>query len=470
VTTETVPPAAVPVPKPKASLKSRVLRAGSWTMVGHLTSHVLRLASSLFMTRLLVPEMFGVIALAAVVQAIISLLSDIGLRQAIIQSPRGEERDMLDTAWTLQAIRGWFIWGLCGLVAAGLWFARYAGWLPEGSVYASPDLAAVIAVSGISAAVMGFQSTKAITVNRNLDLKRVTFIELISQIAGLLVMATLGWWTRSIWSIVSGGVVASFFTVALSHLWLPGPNNRFHWDARSVKELVGYGRWVLMSSSIYVLASSGDRLFLGGKVDPTTLGLYSIALNLTLMVEGAGTRLFASVAMPALSEVARDAAERFRALYYRLRLPFDLAFVGSAGVFFAMSQTIIDVLYDPRYAAVGPMLQALSFSLVFARYGLAGNAYLALGQPRHLMWVQVVKLISVFTLMPLGYALYGVQGALYGLAFHQAPTLPLLFFYNAKYKLNNWRFELLMLLAWPVGVLLGSGMNVVLTAAKALIQ
>jgi O-antigen/teichoic acid export membrane protein len=442
-------------PDHRPSLKTRVTRAGSWTILGHLFSHVLRLFSSLLMTRLLVPEMFGVIALAAVVQAVITLLSDIGLRQAIIQSPRGEEPVMLNTAWTLQAVRGWFIWIICIAVATVLWMIDQLGWLSVGAVYAAPELPAVIAVSGMSAAVMGFQSTKSITINRSLDLKRLTYIELISQVVGLVVMVGLGWWTRSIWAIVSGGIVGSFVTVLLSHTWLPGMSNRFQWDRHSIKELVGFGRWVLLSSVLYVFASNADRLLLGGWVDARSLGLYSLALNLALMVEGAGSRLFASVAMPALSEVARTSPERFRSVYYRMRLPFDVAFIGSAGVFFAVGQLVVDLLYDSRYAAAGPMLQMLSFALVFARFGLTGSAYLALGEPRNLMWIHVVKLISVFTLMPLGYWLLGLPGALLGMALHQAPTLPLLYVFNRRHKLNDLRFELLVLLAWPVGFLLG---------------
>ena len=53
-----------PVEPAKRSLKSRTLRAGSWTVVAHLAGQVLRLVSSLVMTRLLAPEMFGVMAIA----------------------------------------------------------------------------------------------------------------------------------------------------------------------------------------------------------------------------------------------------------------------------------------------------------------------------------------------------------------------------------------------------------------------
>ena len=70
------------------SFRERVLRAGSWSVLAHMLSNVLRLGSSLVMTRLLVPEMFGVMAIATVVTIVVSLLTDVGLRQVIIHSPR----------------------------------------------------------------------------------------------------------------------------------------------------------------------------------------------------------------------------------------------------------------------------------------------------------------------------------------------------------------------------------------------
>jgi hypothetical protein len=61
------------------SLRQRVLKAGAWTLAGFGASQVIRFGSNLLMTRLLVPEMFGVMAVANVVMVGLSLFSDIGL-------------------------------------------------------------------------------------------------------------------------------------------------------------------------------------------------------------------------------------------------------------------------------------------------------------------------------------------------------------------------------------------------------
>jgi O-antigen/teichoic acid export membrane protein len=424
-------------------------------MAQHGASLVLRLGGSLIMTRLLVPEMFGLMAIATIVIAITSMLSDIGLRQAIIQSSRGDSRTLHDTAWTLQIIRGSVIWLICVGVALTLHLAGVAGKLPEGSAFAAADLPMVIAVVALSAVIQGFQSTKVITANRRLDLKQLTYIEILSQFVGLLVMVALAWVTRSIWAIVTGLLSTAALTVMLGHLWLPGNRNRLLWDRPAVRELFDYGRWVLLSSGLAVLSINGDRLLLGVWVDATTLGLYALALNFVLMFEDATSRLFGSVAMPALSEIARESPERFRSQYFRLRLPFDAGLLGAAGLMFAAGSALIELLYDSRYAQAGLILTVISFGIIFARIGMNVSVFLALGVPKNLAYINVTRVISMFVLVPLAHHFFGFQGALWAIAFHRLPVLPVVFWLNRPHKLNNFTFELLVLLFWPGGYLLG---------------
>src|SRR6516162_3623745 len=92
------------------TLKQRALRAGGWTIVGYGIAQVIRLGSNLIMTRLLVPEMFGVMAIATMVTVILTLLSDIGLQVNIVQSRPGDDPSFLDTAWVVSIVRGLTLW------------------------------------------------------------------------------------------------------------------------------------------------------------------------------------------------------------------------------------------------------------------------------------------------------------------------------------------------------------------------
>ena len=103
------------------------------------------------------------------------------------------------------------------------------------------------------------------------------------------------------------------------------------------------------------------------------------------------------------------------------------------------------------------MLQWLSFGLVFVRYDLAFTAYMALGRPNYITVISFTKLISLFALVPLLYYLFGLEGAILGIACHMAPATFWLLYFNRRRGIQNIRLEVLVLLAWPAGWLAGSG-------------
>ena len=448
------------------SLKARVLRAGSWTLFGYGAALVMRLFGNLVMAPLLAPDAFGIMAIATTINVLVGLFSDLGIRQSIIQSSRGQNAVFLNTAWTVQVLRGVWIWIACMAVAAGLYFARMMGVLPPDSVYSDPLLPAIVAVGSFSSVILGLHSMKLHLLSRSLDLSRITLIELIQMVVSYAVAIGIGWLTHSVWSFIINGLVGSVVYTVLTHVWLTGHRDRFCWNRDALAEILRFGRWVFISSIIGVLAMNGDRLMLGAWITATALGFYSIASGLSSMVDGIAGRFFSNVSLPALGEIARERPQLFSSRYLQMRWGADAIYVAAAGFLFATGERIVSILYDQRYLPAGEMLQILSFSLLFSRFALAQNAYVALGKPNYIAALNAVRVISLFTLVPAMYFLFDVKGALIGLATYLAPTLPLIFWFNRKHGLNNLVVEVGSLAIWPCGWLAGQLVLVLLSIVR----
>ena len=412
------------------------------------------------MARLLAPEMFGVMVIATTVSVVLALLSDMGLRQNIIQSKRGTDPVFLNTAWTVQILRGCVLFAVLLLLAGFAWFAQVINLSPAGSTYAAPELPLVLAVTGFTAIINGFQSTKLALAFRSFQQNKVVLIELAAQIVGLLVMLGIGYVTGSIWSLVAAGVVAAMVSTLLSHLWLQGPNNRLHWDSSAFKELIAFGRWVLLSSAVGVLGAHGDRIWFGGSMSAAELGVYSIAVLILGAIETGVHRLAAAVVLPALSEVARTGdAVRLRALYYRFRLVIDLALLLACGLLLTLSPLIIGWLYDARYSGAGSMLAVLSLSLFTLRFTVAHQAWLALGLTKYLAVNNAIRFVSLWTLLPLLLAVGGTTYAIWGVALYTLPTVFLILYINRRLGLLDIKRELVVLPMLGVGALCGMGFS-----------
>jgi O-antigen/teichoic acid export membrane protein len=451
------------LPDPSVSsirgLKQRALRAGRWSVFGFAATQGIRLVSTLVMTRLLAPSMFGVMAIALMVNMIASLLTDLGIRQNIVQSQRGADPVFLDTAWTVQIVRGFIIWAIALLLSAALWLAGDLGHLSGDTVYATPILPWVLAISSFSVVISGFSSTKGEVAQRNLDQRRLIQIELASQLVAFAFMVLIAYETRSIWSLVAGQLIAGVVAVVLSHAVLPGAANRLAWDADSLEEIVAFGKWIFASSFVGVFALYADRMVLGGLVTPSVLGQFAVAATLVAAVQGVFAKLYVAVVMPVLSETVRGDRDRLKEVFYRVRVPTDLALLFCAGFLAATGQLVVDILYDRRYAEAGWMLQILAVSLVWSRYNATQQLYLALGQPKYVAFLNFARFVSVFAALFVCFRLGGIRGAIWGFALYQIVIALMSYRFNAQLRINDFARDLGVLVALPLGFGAGWGLE-----------
>lgn len=397
-------------------LRARAMRASSWAMLGFGLSQGVRLAGNLVLTRLLMPEAFGVMAIAWLVMNGLTMLSDTGVRTCIVQSRNGDLRHFLDTGWSIQVLRGVVLTAAALAVAGAFELARRAGALPPASVYAHPQMPLAIAAVGVSGILSGLESTKLASAYRHLSLARVTLIDAATQLGGFL--ATVGWALvhPSIWALVAGVVVVGPLRVAATHWLLPGPPNRWRWDGESVREIVAFGKWVVLSSLLSFAVANGDRVVLGGLVDAGTLGQYAMAVLIVGAIQQLVNAMVANVALAALSEVQRSRPERLREVFYRVRLPVDVMLLALAGFLFACGSSITAILYDERYRLAGPALEVLSLSLVAFRFELATQCYFALGRSALNVRVNALRLLPLFAGTPIAFHCGGLQAALWAIA------------------------------------------------------
>src|SRR5580658_1428970 len=125
-------------PRADQALESAAIRATFWTVVDYGCSMALRVVNSVVLTRLLLPESFGLMALVATLIVGISLMSDIGLGPSVIQSRRGDDPVLLNTVWTLQVLRG-----------AGIFVVSLVLAWPMGLYYHEPRLMELLPALGL---------------------------------------------------------------------------------------------------------------------------------------------------------------------------------------------------------------------------------------------------------------------------------------------------------------------------------
>lgn len=447
----------------RGSLKHRVFRAGAWSFVGYGVGQVIRFGSNLVMTRLLVPDAFGVMAIATIILIGLALFSDLGVRANIVQSRRGNDPLYLNTAWVTQILRGLLLWVAALGIAMFFFVADRIGAIPKGSVYGDPRLVNVVLVISLTAVITGFNSTKLLEASRNLALGRVTLLQIASSISALLCMLIWVYFDRSIWALVAGNICSTLTRMILTHVWLPGTPNRWHWDNSAFWEIFHFGKWFFLSSILAFFVGAGDRLFLGGMIDTVTLGVYSVAFTIANSIEQILLTIVSGAVFPALGEVVRERPAGLRRVYGQLNLVVALCAYFCAGTLMTFGQSLIRVLYDSRYAEAGWMVEILAVGLITVPFQVAIYCFIALGRPQLNSTILGVRLASLVVAMPLGFHFFGLAGALWGIVTSQLLTIPIIIWHSARYGFFDLRRELLLL---PI-VLVGAGAGRALELAMA---
>lgn len=397
------------------SIKARLLRSSGWISIGYIASQAIRLGSNLILTRVLFPEAFGLIALVTVFIVGLTMLSDIGVAPSIQQSARGDDPAFIDTAWTIQAVRGGVLWLLCWPLGI------FVAW-----IYDDVRLETMLPVAGLSLLISGFNPTRIETASRHLTLGRVTLIDLAAQIAGLVLLIWLAVTMKSVWALVIGGVFSSLIRLVFMDRFLPGPRNRFHWSPQDASELIHFGKWIFLSTLCGFVLAQGDKTILGKYLSMEMLGIYNIGYFMAGFPQALAARVMAQVMIPLHRECPPGASaanfavvrkSRFMMTFLVLAMQFTLAF---SGVW------IVDLLYDDRFAAAGAVVVAIACMGIPYLIGMTYDySALAQGDSRGLFHLLLAKVILQTTLFILGMEYYGLAGALSGLWLSQVLVHPL---------------------------------------------
>lgn len=442
------------------SLRHRVLSSAKWTLAGHAAGQILKFGSNLILTRLLAPDMFGVMALSYMVFTGLTMVSDLGIGDIITRSRRGGEPKFLNVLWVMEMARGILITA-CALGLAALWTVPWVRtFIPTSSVYGDPRIPGLIATLALVPLIAGFRSTKSFLARRNMTVAILTKVDLACQFGSTAFTLCWAFFDASVWALAFGWVFGGLLKTVLSHSVLPGPRNHFEWDTDAFWEAFNFGKWAMISSPVTFLLMSGDRIMLSGFLNATTMGFYSIGFLLVTALQSAISRVVFFSVLPALSEIHRDRPAELRETIYRFRRPLDVACIVPAGMLFALGDTVTRILYDSRYLPAGWMLSVLALTLAVVQFGVFDQALMAVGRIRTLTALNVMRTAVLFSVIWLGHHFFGDRGAVIGVPCAALVNASVLMAVNSKLGFVDMRRELLCVPLFAAGASLGWLVNV----------
>lgn len=387
-----------------SSLDARFMRSSVFTLGGYAMAQVLRLASNLILTRLLFPEAFGMMALVSVIMQGLAMFSDVGVSPSIMQSKRGDDQKFLDTAWTIQVIRGVLLWLTACLLA-----------IPVATLYGEPLLAWVLPCAGITLFITGFNPTRLDSANRHLLMGRLTGLDLSVQAVTVVITIALAWYLESVWALVISGIISSILVLTAYNVFLPGQRNRFQWEREAADELISFGKWIFLSTICGFLYMQGDKLLIGKFLTLEQFGIYNIGFFLASFPLLMGSMMTRKLLIPLYRErPPSESMENFRSLQ-RMRFSLTAGMMALTGGLSVAGVVLIDIMYDPRYLMAGAVVVLIAAmqmpQILVMTYE---QAALASGDSRRFFVLSAARAVLTLGCLYVGLRFGGLFGALIG--------------------------------------------------------
>ena len=380
-----------------------LLRGATWTTAAYGAGLLLRLISTMTLTRLLAPELFGIMVVVYSIRVGIELiLSDAGLGTNIVYNRDGNKPEFYNTAWSIQFIRGLI------LCVATIGIAA-----PLSYFYKLPVLLNIIPVVAISFLFSGFSSMSFYLLQRGMQVGKINTFEFIVQLFSVTLTILLAYLSPTIWALVLGSLAEPAARFVGSYYLIPGLRHKFYISKEYLVEIFKYGRWIFLASIVFFFSINFDRLYLAKMIPLELLGVYGIARALSEIITNLFDRLTNLIFFPLVTSSRDVPRAQLREQLAPIRLKVLLLLAVGMSLAIATADFLIRIMYDSRYAAAGWMLP---FLLIGAWFYILGNlnkaALLGIGKSEYSAISDSVKLGYVMVFVTLGFTKGGVPGVI----------------------------------------------------------
>jgi O-antigen/teichoic acid export membrane protein len=405
------------------SLKGRIIQSAGWMGIGYGVDLVLRLISTVILTRLLDPSAYGLITTVMVFMTVATMISDLGIRPIVLTDPRGDEKEFLGLLWTIQIIRGFALALIVGIGALVWQYMQGSGAIDATSTYGNPLLPQLTLLISLSLIVQGFNSMNELRAIRHLDRGVVSRFDILTRILSTVATVVLVYLFRSVWAMAAAIVLTAALRVVLTHPMLPGPRMALRTNWPEIRKILSMSRWVALNSTLVVITAQADKILFGYAFGLEQLGIYAIAFTLFTSATTLVNKLNNSMGIPVLRALRDKPQVEQEAAYYRFRRPIDLYCIAVGVGMAILGPLFFQIVYDPRYAVGGVYLAVLGIKVVLLPLLLYGNFLMA--QMRFKMTSYIGMFRSVIYLSAMALAMYfqSIEAMIFCIAFERLPEI-----------------------------------------------
>jgi len=416
------------------NINNKIVKGAAWMLFLRLSVKSIGFVSTLVLARLLIPEDFGIVALAMSIFALIELIQGFSFGVALIQNQQATNKHF-DTAWTLQL--------LFGLVAGLLILSVSA---PVSTYYDEPKLFWVLNFMSLLFVIDGFKNIGIIFFQKDMEFHKEFKFGIIVKLVGFFVTIPLAFCLRSYWALLLGMLSLSMTTVILSYTMQA---YRPTFTLNKSKELFGFSSWLLLNNILFYIGNNAQNFLLAKHMGLGSLGIFNISNEISTLTTAEIVAPINKAAYPAYSKVAK-ALEKLRETYLNVLSGIALIAIPSAVGISAVAPVLIPVMLGDKWLEAIAIVQLIALaSAIQAINTNSSYVYLAIARQKINTLLIIIRLSILLSLMVHYVTSEGIYGVAKAILITQIIMMPMSQFI-LKFHINLSLLGVLNVLYRPI--------------------
>lgn len=327
-------------------------KSALWRLSENFGAQFVQFAVQLWLTRLLMPTEFAVMAVLMVFISLGLVLGDGGLASALVQ--RREVGD-LDSSTAFYLSLG---------VSLALYACLFLAAPHIAAFYERELLAPTMRVMGLALVIGAFSSVQMATAIRDFRFRELMLARLASQVVGGIVALIAAGAGHGIWALVWFNLVAGLtqcFVLGLSVRWRP----RAQFSLGVARELFTYGWRVLLGGLVYTGYLGLYSVILGKSQNASLVGYFDRGRQVPSFVVNTFNKSVQAVSFPYFAQIQDSRDDLVRAMGRTLRLSAAISIPAALGLY-AMSEPLVTLLLTEKWLPAAFFLRMWALYFLFS--------------------------------------------------------------------------------------------------------
>ena len=391
------------------TLNRRIALGAAWMIGLRLIYRLIGIISMIILARLLVPEDFGLVAMATALMALVVLFSELSVDTALVQKTDVDASD-LDSAWSLQVMLA-----VCQAAA----MAALAQ--PIANFYDKPELRPVIYVLSLALLIQGFRNIGTVAFQRDMTFHKEFVLRCSQKLVSFTATVTIAILFRSHWALVTGILAGKTAETMLSYGMHP---YRPRWSREKWGALFAFSKWLLLNNGLLFLAQKGPIFILGKLSNAQGVGAFTIAYEIAMLPHAELVAPINKAVLPGYSKMKQSRTQLQQGYIDVIGMITLIALPAALGLA-ATADVLIPLLLGQNWLATVPLVEVLALGAAVSTLQTnTGTVFLALGHPHILSRLVAIWVAVLVPSMITGGILAGPYGLACAIVLVTAAMLP----------------------------------------------